>query len=213
MALTLGCGALLVAEATNAQPRSEPEVSRTATLPVTDPSAIAEWLGRLVGKFKYDGAIEDEAISGSSDCVGIGDGPGVHCILNVTWIDQYPVPYEEGKDYHMVSYLDPAMELFGLDPGKSAISHLVVNNKGLPEQSFGFIKGDMATFKTRCVNTSVDEPCFRVVIIDARRDSDLLWMWFGKTDNEYAGDISYYATMTLRRMPPDWEGAPARRKK
>jgi hypothetical protein len=191
---------------------SEPEVPKfEAALPVTDPEAIAAWLTRLVGRFKWEGMIGDEAVKGSSDCIGIGDGPGVQCILNVTWIDQYKPNPEENVDNVMISYLDPAMELFGLDPLNSAINHLLVNNKGLPEGGLGFVKGNTAIFKTPCVN--VPAGCFRVVVMDARPEANLMWMWFGKVDHMASGIFDFYAMMTLRRMPPDWEGAPARLKK
>lgn len=207
----LGCGALVVAGTASAQPHNKPEIpDMNAALPVKDSEAIAEWLRRLVGRFKWDGVIgagpNKRPIKGSSDCIGIGDGSGVQCILNVTWVDEYSLNPEANEDNILISYLDPAMELFGLDPLNSAISHLVVNNKGLPEGGLGFIKGNTATFKTPCVNVKVG--CYRAVVIEARPDSELIWMWFGKVDNMASGIVEFYATMTLRPMPPDWDRAP-----
>jgi hypothetical protein len=63
----------------------------------------------------------------------------------------------------------------------------------------GFVKGNTAIFKTPCV-------------MEARPDANLLWMWFGKVDHMASGMFDFYAMMTLRRMPPDWEGALARHK-
>lgn len=215
VAVLSGICALVIAGAASAQPHSEQPVPKMdAALPMTEPEAIAAWLKRLVGRFKWEGTIgfgpNAEAVTGSSDCIGIGDGPGVQCILNVTWIDQYQLDTESNNDNYMISYLDPAMELFGLDPLNSAISHLVVNNKGLPEGGLGFVKGNTATFKVPCVNAKVG--CYRVVVIEARPDSGLIWMWFGKVEQMASGIFDFYATMTLRRMPPDWDGAPARLK-
>lgn len=51
-----------------------------------------------------------------------------------------------------VSYLNPAMALFGLDSRNSAINYLLVDNKGLPEGGLGRNTGNRATFRTRCVN-------------------------------------------------------------
>jgi hypothetical protein len=209
----LGSCALVAAGAATAQPRREHSVpgSMGAALPVTDTEAIGEWLRRLVGTFKYEGMIgicpnDCEPIKGSSDCTGIGEGPGVQCILNVTWADHYKTdPYkvdtEANNDNYMISYLDPAMELFGLDPMNSAISHLVVNNKGLPEGGLGFIKGNTASFKAPCVNARAG--CYRVVVIEAKPDSEVLWMWFGKVDHMASGMFDFYATMTVRRVQPD----------
>jgi hypothetical protein len=205
---------LVVAGEAAAQPRSEqPAPKFEALLPVTDTEAIGAWLKRLVGRFEWEGSIccgpdGPERVKGSSDCISIGEGPGVQCILNVTWVDQYALNPKLNEDNVMISYLDPAMELFGLDPLNSAISHLVVNNKGMPEGGLGFVKGNTATFKTPCVNAQAG--CYRVVVIEARPDSKVMWVWFGKVDHPASGIFDFYATMTLRSMPPDWEGAPAR---
>ena len=47
------------------------------------------------------------------------------------------------------------MLLFGLDPAQSAIHHLMVDNKGLPEGGPGSNTGNRATFKTTCVNAPI----------------------------------------------------------
>src|SRR5690606_23420879 len=124
-AAVLPCGVAL------SQPRAEPEINFKAVVPVTEPAQVAEWLQRLAGRYKYDGMIQmaetcvvmvDEgpppppsdkcqSITGKSDCVAVGTGAGVQCILNVTWQDIFTVDYESGQvTEDMVSYLDPAME-------------------------------------------------------------------------------------------------------
>ncbi len=186
---------------------------------MTQPDAIGEWLTRLVGKFRYEGMVQVgectreldldhslvptdncQAIRGNSDCISIGDGPGVQCMLNVTWLDIF----DENLNDSLVSYLDPAMELYGLDPRNSAISHLVVDNKGLAEKGSGTIKGNIATFRSLWVNMPVtpNGPLYRVVRIEARRDSELLFVRFGSSEGE-SGDVKDYAVMTLRRVQQD----------
>lgn len=165
---------------------------------VQEPAAVAAWLKRLAGKYRFDGHLEvvfpgygcahpepppDVAyvpvpgadipppnpavsycrnISGKGDCVGIGKGPGIQCVLSVGWQDLYEqvTPSAELDDprgglYLLpggVANLSPSVLLFGLDPGNAAINHLLVDQKGLPEGGLGFIAGNTATFKTTCVN-------------------------------------------------------------
>jgi hypothetical protein len=232
MAAVLAAAAMFGCSHVQAQPRAEPEINFKALEPVTDPVQIAEWLHRLTGRFKYDGMIQMGAcaqlapaeggpppppsdmcqgMGGISDCVSVGSGPGVQCILNVTWQDIYAVDHENGSVTElMVSYLDPAMELYGLDPGRAAINRLVVNNKGIGEAGVGSIKGNVATFKSPCANTPLSdtgERCFRTVRIEVKPESKLLWMWFG-TQYEMSAE-STYAVMTLRRVTNEEERAPS----
>lgn len=210
-----GCLALLLAGTAGAQPRNEPELSgREAVLPVTEPAAIGEWLRRLVGRFRYDGMIQDgpcvdaetgtprdscRSVQGNSDCIGIGDGPGVQCVLKVTW----PEIIRPGEmEVYQPAYLDPAMDLYGIDPGKSAVNYLVVNHKGLPEGGLGYIRGDTLKIKTNCVNRGVDtdlNQCRRILIIEARRDASIVYVWFGM-GQEPSGIVDTYATLTLRHV-------------
>ncbi len=106
-------------------------------------------------------------IKGKGDCVGIGKGPGVQCILDVSWQDIYAV---EGRNLPGgVSFLSPAMLLFGLDPGQDAIHYLLVDNKGLPEGGPGSNKGNRAIFKTTCVNAPILLSAMPEVVPDERR--------------------------------------------
>jgi hypothetical protein len=208
----LGCVALLACDAARAQPRSEPKLEDVIT-PTPAPDV---WLRRLVGRFEFDGmvsagpcpppATEDGSsppaplctgVRGIGDCIAVGTGPGVQCVLNVSWQDMHDVNFQDGKVYSLpggVSYLDPAMLLFGLDPGKAAVNYLLVDNKGLPEGGLGTIAGNRGTFRTTCVNAAAlflemkppvpddDQPlrswqtCERIIYIDAKPDAKLLFM-------------------------------------
>jgi hypothetical protein len=151
-------------------------------------------------------------IHGKGDCVGVGNGPGVQCVLNVTWQEIHEV--EEGVVYNLpgfVPYLNPAMTLHGLDPGKSAINYLLVDHKGLPEGGFSDIRGNRAIFNTPCVNTPalfnamkldrVDDrtlqTCERVLYIDAKPDSRVIHM---SIDIEINERPFTRIQMTLRRQ-------------
>jgi hypothetical protein len=207
-----GSVALLACATASAQPHTEARLEELIT-PTPAPDV---WLRRLVGRFEFDGMIsagpcpppapEDgssppaplcTAVKGTGDCIAVGTGPGVQCVLNVSWQDMFVVNSQDGKVYSLpggVSYLDPAMLLFGLDPGKAAVNYLLVDNKGLPEGGLGTIAGNRGTFKTTCVNAPAlflemappvpdnDQPlrywqsCERIIYIDAKPDAKLLYL-------------------------------------
>ncbi len=98
-------------------------------------------------------------ITGKGDCIAVGKGPGVQCMFGMKWDDIYEVVTTSdvvpAGAYNLpggVSNMDPAMILFGIDPGKAGIHYLLVDHKGLPEGGLGFITGNRATFRTSCVN-------------------------------------------------------------
>jgi hypothetical protein len=242
-----------------AGPREAIRVDGESVRPVTEPAEIGAWMNRLVGRFVIEGMINAgagesnaegdsagvdcafcKAVKGTADCIRIGTGPGVQCMLDAKWEDMYevvqpitelpeprePIPPPAGA-YELpggVSYLSPAMMLFGLDPGKGAIAHLVVNNKGLPEGGPGFVIGNRASFKTSCVNAAsmlaamkpppkppqppdyeiAWQTCDRVVHIDASPDAKPLFMMIEININQ---DPFTLITLSLRRMPSDAVGS------
>ena len=211
----LACVAATHARPVSAQPHEEIKVTGEAFVAVTDPAAMAEWLRRLVGRFKFDGAIQlgaqptcppqCEPIKGLGDCVAVGTGPGVQCIFNITWQDMFQTNFDQGTvdaPPGAVAYLDPAMALFGLDPGAAAVNNLLVNDKGLPEGSRGGITNITAKFSTQCVNEV--STCRRVMRIEAKPDSNLIYMWIDAVDSISRDPISSIV-MTLRRVPQTTE--------
>lgn len=238
----------------SAQAFAEPRATQTTgqeSGPSTPPD---EWLRRLVGKYRFDGlvhvmargdcgplppdpATQDQmseappepycrSIKGSGDCIALGNGPGVHCVLNVFWQDMYELVLqksEEGAEsvdnsptgnFELpggVAYLDPSMALFGLDPGNSEINYLVVDNKGMPEGGPGRVSGNRATFRTTCVNAPallgamkpeefndrMPGSCKRILHFDARQDSKVVLVTM---DIEINDDVFTRATMTMRRQ-------------
>lgn len=219
VAVLAGVAALACSDA-DAQPRA-PEKMGGAVTPDAD---MDVWLRRLVGRYTFEGMVQIvhdgdcdsiepqicQSIKGKGDCVAVGDGPGVQCILDVTWLDMFQQPGG-------VSYLDPAMALFGLDPGNSALNYLLVDNKGLPEGGQGYIKGNRATFRTLYVNAPVllmemgDKAkgvtnVYRTVRLDARPDATVVH-WSMDIELEAAGERVMWTRfeMTLRRVPQDEE--------
>jgi hypothetical protein len=170
-----------------------PEPSESGTLPPPDDSYCS-------------------AIHGKGDCISVGTGPGVQCILDVVWQEIYEVTDEGAFNLPgFVPYMNPAMELFGLDPGRAGVGHLLVDHKGLPESTLGFIKGNRLVFKAPCVNAPVLfgamkldrvddrilQTCERITYIDAKVDSKVVHM---SVDIEINGLTFTRIQMTLRRI-------------
>jgi hypothetical protein len=250
----LACTALLACGSASAQPRTDPKLEDVVTPTAAPDVWLRRMVGRfqfegLVEVVYYPpedghrcGALPPDpneaqsdkppklpqpwcsSIKGLGDCVGIGKGPGVQCVLNVGWQDIYEVVTPEDIDPDQpvspsgvfslpggVSYMDPAMALYGIDPGKSAINFLLVDSKGLPEGTLSQIKGNRATFKTPCVNAAVLlgamkpappgtdnwRTCERTLYIDAKPDAKLVFMTM---DIEINDDIWTRLTVSLRRM-------------
>jgi len=196
-----------------AQPRDVVAIRGEAVEEVTEPGALAEWLRRLVGSYRLEGAIADAGIKGKADCIAIGTGPGVHCIFNAIWQEKWnPMTGEP----ILVDPLDPSMFLFGMDPSKSTLSVLMVIDKGIASGGPGTVKGTVsggygsiikglgatpagvgpingitASFTT-CTHEGYCGPSIR---IEARDDANILYMWV-------AG-----AALTLRRVRENGDAA------
>lgn len=175
--------------------QAQPRAAQQAGEEAIPPAEKDVWLRRLVGYYVVEGMVEVvypgygcvpdpelpgaekpppyatpycKPVKGHGDCIGIGSGPGVQCVLDMPWQDLFEIVYppEELKPderppptgvYNLpggVSNLSPAMALFGLDPGNAAIHYMLVDNKGLPESAMGTITGNRANFRTPCVNSA-----------------------------------------------------------
>jgi hypothetical protein len=217
--------AMFISHEANAQPHPPiPKWEDTAG-PGPEPDV---WLRRLVGRYRFEGLIQagpqadgcgplpgaaEESmpaetctgVKGMGDCVGIGTGPGVQCVLNVTWIDLW-IQSDTDVKAAAISYLDPAMILIGLDPGNSAFNYMLVNNKGLTEAGLGFISGNRVTFKNKlCATRSLH--CVPSMHFEAKPDSDVLYLRIEyEPDDVNAIDDTPFpdggsVVMTLRRVP------------
>jgi hypothetical protein len=142
---------------------------------------LIPWLRRLLGRYEFAGYVdlggqgnpEDLLrVRGGGECVGFGVAPGVQCEIDVRWPK---VAGPAGEDViGGVSYLSPAMILYGVEPDERGIRYLQVDNRGLAEGAIGLVTGDTAAFRTPCVDMAAD--CQRVVRITARADSKIVDM-------------------------------------
>jgi hypothetical protein len=252
LAGVIACTALLGAGNAAADPRA----SQTTGQEAGPPTPTDVWLRRLVGNYRFEGLIHVVArgdcaplppdpakqnqiseappepfcrsIKGTGDCVAVGKGPGVQCVLNVFWVDMFETIMQKAEAdgdsvdasptgvFELpggVPYLNPAMALFGLNPGNSQIEYLLVNNKGMPEGGPGSVAGNRATFKTRCVNEARllaamkpenfnnrrPDTCQRIIHFDAKPDSKVVLVTMDIDINE---DVFTRFTMTMRRQVP-----------
>ncbi len=124
---------------------------------------MAAWLPRLVGRFDIQGVVKfnqtepdifpqdrELAAEGKADCIAVGEGAGVQCVLNVTWQEIWGTMGEavEGG----VPFLGPAAILFGFDPNASVIRYLLLNTNGIAEAQTGRLYGNTLRFyfETHC---------------------------------------------------------------
>jgi hypothetical protein len=259
LAALLACAAVFFFHGAVADPRAA-QVAGQEPGPPTPPDI---WLRRLVGKYRFEGMIQaiergdcaplppdpakqdqmSEAppepycrtIKGTGDCIAVGKGPGVQCVLNVFWQDMYEMVLQKSEAdatsvdasptgvFELpggVAYLDPSMMLFGIDPGNSAIEYLLVDNKGRPEGGPGHVAGNRATFRTKCVNEAAllnamkpvnvndrkPDTCERKLYFDAKPDSKVVLVTMQIDINE---KMFTQATITMRRQQPEETTTPA----
>lgn len=149
----------------------EPDPAEVAVARATKLADLDIWLRRLAGQFSYEG-IKDpgtESARGNGNCIGIGTGPGVQCMIYVS------VPSTHGDPG--LATMEPAVMLYGVDTNAAGIRSMRINSKGIPETALGFLKGNMAVFKLGCVNVAEWPPCRRFVRIEAAPAGKFIYMW------------------------------------
>ncbi len=108
---------------------------------------------------------------GKGDCIAIGKGPGVQCVLHVVWNEEWSRMGQavEGG----VSFLGPASILYGLVPNTATIRYLLLNTNGIAEAESATLNGDTLrwNFETRCESSTIDR-CRHVMRIRAPQGSN-----------------------------------------
>jgi hypothetical protein len=133
----LACATLLISGEVEAQARGAP-AARSGKEPAPGRAATVEkldaWLRRLAGRFRMSRTGQS---IGEADCVGIGDGPGVHCIFRLArpgWEDRWGVQ----------------VRLFGLDLDAPGIGYLQLNGDSTAAGGVATLQGDAITFRGDC---------------------------------------------------------------
>lgn len=93
------------------------------------------WLRRLVGRFRVTGSA---SVEGLADCVAIGTGPGVHCVVSY---GSSGTPVRDA----------PTVTLYGMDPDRQAIRYLEVNGRSLAKEGLGRLSGSTLSFRMECL--------------------------------------------------------------
>jgi hypothetical protein len=139
------------------------------------------WLRQLEGKFRIEGVFfrdGDEAnirhARGKEDCITIGPGAGLQCVINVVWDEDYGADGQDGQNG--VSSLAPAMIEYGYDPVAAKVRYLQVDNQSLAEPNEGTLKNETVRSSTRCANTAAAQLCQRVTRIYVPPDRSYITM-------------------------------------
>jgi hypothetical protein len=144
-------------------------------------SEVETWLRRLPGRYRIEGRvvggvpIENETLGGTqmpsfdmrpvtgpikgvADCSAIGEGVGVHCIINASWPK---IEYERIPDYYSgmpfvapsvnltpserVDTMRPAMVVLGLDADLPGIRLMLIAADSMAQSWTGRLEGASAT--------------------------------------------------------------------
>jgi hypothetical protein len=157
----------------------------------------AQWLARLVGRFRIGGRVERGIlhgdVSGVADCAAVGAGAGVQCFINAAWNTIEPIAPLSALQRMMmpppaseqVMILRPAVVVLGLNPDTAEIRALMVTDDSVAHTWAGRLDGDTLTARrtttcfvsqTRGIFGASSPPCFRPLEISAEPDSDVVTM-------------------------------------
>jgi hypothetical protein len=202
--VVLACIAMLASSDLHAQARGPRGKVLSRPVPdMNDPAQRAEmiakldtWLRRLVGKFRYEGFVQfgnggdERLVTGTQDCWNFGEGPGLLCLINMTWpfIGSYG---QQGPS----SYWDPALALYGIGPSPLEINFMQLDRSGQPEGIPARMRGsDVVRFQVPCTNEAT--LCRKIVKITVGPDGGPIQMKIDKWGN-YFGDMTPVNTYLL----------------
>jgi hypothetical protein len=186
-----------------AQPHISPEVERAEFVPTPD---TGTWLERIPGRYLFDGVIRhveiaeydprldypngwvhgqkqylnewSQPVVGKGDCIAFAEAPGLQCVINVKWPEQWNG--QTGRaTLGAVSDLSPAMLVAGVNPADQAIRFLMVDFRGLGHPGSLTLKGNTASTRVDCVNLPGLIRCDQKFTIEAREESELIFVTLG----------------------------------
>jgi hypothetical protein len=166
---------------------------------------MAKWLPRLAGRYRLAGLEflllpprvpppPPIAVRGKADCVLVGSGPGVQCVIHVEW--ESPRLWSGA----WLSNNSPTIILYGLDPLAARIRYLQVNNSSIAQQGEAVLTGDTLRFHEDLVNQgSNNSPDQRFQLTATAGDAPIKL----SADYQLAPRMSLRVDMTLEREPQD----------
>lgn len=125
---------------------------------------IAVWLRRLAGRFNNQGTLargesgdSKLPVMGATDCVRIGEGPGLHCVIML-------------EAPNVETHLKPGAFMLGVDLETPTIRYTSIDDTGASVGATGDLRGDTATFTTPC-KSSLARACITTTCFTAQRGS------------------------------------------
>jgi len=116
-----------------------------------------------------------QPVKGRGDCIEFADGPGLQCVINIAWPEQWR--FTGKAQLGGVSDLVPGMVLGGIAfstlPG--GIRFLLVDKRGLAHPGSLALKGDSMIAKPPCVNLPGMERCENLFRITAPAGSNVIY--------------------------------------
>lgn len=208
-ALALGtCMAMLAPEPALTDPRDIAGPSEPLTPEMVEARReqkahdMAEWLPRLVGRYRLAGLevlipppllVPPNAVRGKADCVLVGSGPGVQCVIHVEW---------DRSTSWSSAWLNPdspTIILYGLDPLAGRIRYLQVDRSSIAQQGEANLTGDTLHYQEHPVNQRR---------LDVRRRHFQVTATAGDAPIRISADyqlegVALRVDMTLERVPQD----------
>lgn len=151
----LAC-ALLAAVAARAAPRGDAEPPEPPTPESREAARLQKvtdmhgWLPRLTGRFEIEGVVDfapgaetpiQYSASGKADCIAIGEGAGVQCVIYMQWPEEWT---SDGIPNGLLgeSPFAPALLLYGLNPNAGLVRYNMLDTLGLVADGPAILKND-----------------------------------------------------------------------
>jgi hypothetical protein len=137
------------------------EVVVTGLGPAGNRDQIVLWLRQLPGRYNIEGTlsqVRDIPVKGASECVAVGAGPGVRCVivLDAPLID---------------THLKPGAYMLGIHVEQPLMHYMTVDDTGAAAVDTAELHGDTAMFRTACRAGSARR-CMATTRITARPGLD-----------------------------------------
>jgi hypothetical protein len=220
MLSAMAMSATLVAAIAHADPRGEsspPEALTPEQIEAQRVQTVADmeaWLRRLTGRLRYEGieevppeycvygpsgrtcsASKPREVRGKWDCVGVGTGPGVHCVFGST---------APRRDVWQPNMDAPTMILFGIDPDTPQLRYMRFDEDGIAYEAVGELRGNTVQFRKACRHGPVSD-CTEIFKIEAPDGKPVRvtmdWISAGAQYNSIA-----LLQFKLRALPDDQSG-------
>lgn len=192
--MALACLLMPALASAAGHPRTPPKPPES----MSEQPSLAEWLPRLAGRYALEGVVDPESgqdaqgVKGTADCVLVGEGPGVQCILDARWTQRWS---RLGQPVGTPPYLHPAMLLLGVTTGEKAVRYLQVDYKGIAQGGNGLLGGSMI----RLASDPTFNGIYTIIRAYAPRHGRFVQIWCS-IHTPQSGESPHFLMLQLRRM-------------